>query len=134
VRFTIDLRAPVDADRLAAAAAITAALERIALSRQVDLALTQTHEAAATACAPWLRLQLASALEAHGIAPFQLPSGAGHDAMAMAALCPVGMLFIRCKGGISHTPEESITAEDAEMGVEVLATFLRGFMPDGRHV
>jgi allantoate deiminase len=47
--------------------------------------------------------------------------------MAIAALCPVAMLFVRCKGGISHTPEESITAEDADIAVAVLLEFLRNF-------
>jgi allantoate deiminase len=62
---------------------------------------------------------------------FALPSGAGHDAMAMAALCPVGMVFVRCRGGVSHTPEEFLSAEDALVGVEILADFLRGFAPTG---
>jgi acetylornithine deacetylase/succinyl-diaminopimelate desuccinylase-like protein len=47
--------------------------------------------------------------------------------MAMAALCPVGMVFLRCRGGVSHTPEEFLAAEDAELGVAVLVDFLRGF-------
>jgi allantoate deiminase len=51
--------------------------------------------------------------------------------MAVAALCPVGMLFVRCKGGISHTPEESITEADAEMAVAVLIAFLRNFTGPG---
>ena len=48
------------------------------------------------------------------------PPGAGHDAVAMAALCPVGMLFVRCLGGISHNPAESITVEDADVAARVL--------------
>ncbi len=54
-----------------------------------------------------------------------LPSGAGHDAMAMAALCPVAMLFVRCAGGISHHPAEAITLEDADAAMRVLLHFLR---------
>ena len=50
----------------------------------------------------------------------RLASGAGHDAVAMAALCPVAMLFVRCKGGISHNPAESITVEDADMAARIL--------------
>ncbi len=134
VDFTIDLRAPEDAARLAAATAIAAALERIAGSRNIDLAFTQTHDAPATACAPWLQDRLAAATAAQGLQTVRLPSGAGHDAMAMAALCPVGMLFIRCAGGVSHTPEESITEEDAEMGVTILTAFLRAFEPELAYV
>jgi allantoate deiminase len=134
VDFTIDLRAPVDADRLAAASCIAHGLERIAASRAVDMEMIQSHDAAATICAPWLREKLAAAVAAQGLPATFLPSGAGHDAMAMAALCPVAMLFIRCAGGVSHTPEESITAQDAEMGVNILVDFLRGFEPETRHV
>ncbi len=131
VEFSIDLRAPVDADRLDAASAILAGLDRIALSRLVDYELLQTHEAAAAACAPWLQARLMAAVVAHTGRGFALPSGAGHDAMAMAELCPVGMVFIRCRGGVSHTPEEFLSAEDAAVGVEILADFLRGFSAGG---
>ena len=55
-----------------------------------------------------------------GIPPVRLASGAGHDAVAMATLCPAAMLFVRCKGGISHHPAESITAADADVAVRVL--------------
>jgi hydantoinase/carbamoylase family amidase len=134
VEFSIDLRAPVDADRLETAAVIRAGLDRIAVSRLVDYELMQTHEAPATSCAAWLQAQLAAAVQAQGGAPFHLPSGAGHDAMAMAALCPVGMVFVRCAGGVSHTPEESISAADAEVGVEVLVSFLKNFLPEAAHV
>jgi acetylornithine deacetylase/succinyl-diaminopimelate desuccinylase-like protein len=51
--------------------------------------------------------------------------------MAMAELCPVGMVFVRCRGGVSHTPEEFLSAEDAAMGVEILSDFLRGFSTEG---
>ena len=50
-----------------------------------------------------------------------LPSGAGHDAVAIAELCPVGMLFLRCKGGISHHPAESVEVADIEKAAVVLS-------------
>jgi allantoate deiminase len=50
----------------------------------------------------------------------RLASGAGHDAVAMANLCPSAMLFVRCKGGVSHNPAESITVEDADAAARVL--------------
>jgi hypothetical protein len=49
--------------------------------------------------------------------------------MAMAKLCPVAMLFLRCKGGISHNPAEAITVEDAQAAVEVMLDFLMHFRP-----
>ena len=56
---------------------------------------------------------------------FSLLSGATHDASAMSDLCPVAMLFVRCKSGISHHHEESITADDADMAAKVLIRFLK---------
>jgi acetylornithine deacetylase/succinyl-diaminopimelate desuccinylase-like protein len=60
-----------------------------------------------------------------GFTPRYLPSGAGHDAMAMADLTDVGMLFVRCAGGVSHNPQEAMTLEDADIATRVLLTFLR---------
>jgi allantoate deiminase len=68
------------------------------------------------------------------MAPVALTSGAGHDAMAVAALCPVGMLFVRCAGGVSHNPAESITTEDADACMRVLLRFLRSFKPESAAV
>jgi allantoate deiminase len=56
-----------------------------------------------------------------------LPSGAGHDTMAMGKLCPAGMLFVRCKDGLSHNPLESITVEDCAIGLKALTQFVRDF-------
>jgi allantoate deiminase len=64
--------------------------------------------------------QLEAAVQGLGIEPLHLSSGAGHDAVAMTNLCPSAMLFVRCKGGISHNPAESITVEDADVAARVL--------------
>ncbi len=125
--YSIDIRAPEDSIRAQAVTAITTRLREIAARRDIEIAITQTHEAPATQCSPWLQAQLATAIAKQNLPIFHLPSGAGHDAMAIAALCPVAMLFTRCKGGISHTPAESITAEDADIAVTVLLDFLRNF-------
>ena len=125
--YSIDIRAPEDAVRKQAKRMITARLEEIATARNLEITITQSHEAAATVCAPWLQAQLANAIAACNLPIFHLPSGAGHDAMAIAALCPVAMLFTRCQGGISHTPAESITEADAAIAVNVLVEFLRRF-------
>jgi len=69
-------------------------------------------------------------VEGLGIPQRLLPSGAGHDAMAMGQLCPAGMLFVRCKGGISHNPLESITREDCAFGLAALTRFVREFRLD----
>jgi acetylornithine deacetylase/succinyl-diaminopimelate desuccinylase-like protein len=75
----------------------------------------------------------AHALTHLGVEPRRLVSGAGHDAMIIARVAPVGMIFVRCRGGISHNPLESITPEDADLAVRALMKAVRGFeVPVGR--
>jgi allantoate deiminase len=57
----------------------------------------------------------------------RLPSGAGHDGMAIVAIADIGMLFVRCKGGISHNPAEAITRADAEVAARVFLRFIERF-------
>jgi allantoate deiminase len=66
---------------------------------------------------------------AEGLPVRRLPSGAGHDGMAMSAIADVAMLFVRCAGGISHNPAEAITAEDAGAGARILYRFIEDFQP-----
>ena len=129
VRFTIDIRAPRDADRLAAVGDVLAELQRIAERRNVAIRVGKTHEGAVAKCAPWLQEQIAAAIRAQGIAVRKLPSGAGHDGMAMIDLCDIGMLFVRCEKGISHNPAESITQADAEIACRALLGFIEDFRP-----
>jgi allantoate deiminase len=128
-RFTIDLRAPDDAVRTEAAADLERTFRDIAARRGVTLRLERTYDEPARVCDPALVEGISAAVERAGVRPRRLPSGAGHDGLAVAALCPIGMLFVRCKGGISHNPAESITAEDAGTAVAVLVDLLRRFRP-----
>lgn len=128
-RFSIDLRSPTDAARIQAAEAIATELDAVAARRIVHVSLTKTYEALAAVSSPWLTDALEAAVARAGIPPLRLPSGAGHDGLAMIALCPIAMLFVRCKGGISHNPAESITAADAECAVSILGDFLRHLVP-----
>jgi allantoate deiminase len=130
--FTIDVRSSRDAWRDACAGEIRASVEAIATRRGVTAAVALAYTTPATACSPALIAALSHAVTRAGFAPVALPSGAGHDAMAIAPLCDIGMLFVRCKGGISHNPAESITVEDADACVRVLLEFLRGFQPTPR--
>lgn len=128
-RFSVDVRAPTDADRLDAVRDIIKAIQDLCSRRGVEYEIRKVHENPSTACAPWLMTQLEAAIVAEGIRPRYLPSGAGHDAMAMAAITDIGMLFVRCKGGISHTPDESVSLEDVEIGIRVLLRFMQQFKP-----
>jgi allantoate deiminase len=127
VRFTIDIRAPVDAQRERAVAAVLKRFSEIAGPRGIGLATEKLYEMPAAPCAPWLMEQIDSAIADAGITPFRLPSGAGHDGMAMKAIADIAMIFVRCERGISHNPAEAITAADAETGAQVLLNFIRNF-------
>jgi allantoate deiminase len=129
VRFTVDIRSPRDADRRAAVSEISAGMQAIAKRRGVSLEIRKTHEGAVATCAPWLREQIGAAIAAEGIRVRELPSGAGHDGMAMVELCDIGMLFVRCRGGISHNPAEAIAEADAGIATRVLARFIDNFRP-----
>ncbi|MEP7183668.1 MAG: allantoate amidohydrolase [Betaproteobacteria bacterium] len=132
VRFSLDTRAPTDELRERAVAAMRAEFAAIAARRDVDIALTPIWEARTAACAPSLQRQFAAAIHAAGVRVHHLPSGAGHDGMALVGLAPIGMLFVRCKGGISHNPAESITVDDAGVGARVLLAFIEQFTPPHR--
>jgi acetylornithine deacetylase/succinyl-diaminopimelate desuccinylase-like protein len=68
--------------------------------------------------------RLAEAVVAAGLPVERLPSGAGHDAVVMSEVVPVAMLFVRCAGGISHHPAESVTTDDVAATIDVLDRFL----------
>jgi hydantoinase/carbamoylase family amidase len=128
--FTIDIRAEQDAVRLAAVADVLKEMQAIAARRNVQLDINQTHDAASVPCAPWLQAQFAEAIGALGMPLRHLPSGAGHDAMAVAALTDVAMLFVRCgNGGISHHPDETMTVDDAQAAASVFSRFVEHFQP-----
>jgi len=131
-RFTIDIRSPEDSLRVAAVQDVLAELQAICRRRGVVLKTTQTHEGGVAACAPWLMEQMGAAIAAEGIAVRKLPSGAGHDGMAMIELCDIGMLFVRCEKGISHNPAEAITVADAEIGARVFLRFIENFRPQAQ--
>jgi allantoate deiminase len=128
-RFTVDIRAPDDVQRERAVAEVRLALLALAARRDIAAEITTLHESPAAPCAPWLMQQIDRAIEAEGLAAVRLPSGAGHDAMAMAAIAAIGMIFVRCAGGISHHPDERISEADAALGAATLERFVREFKP-----
>ncbi len=121
VGLSVDVRHADDAARLASAQRIIAGAHALAEGRGLTAEVASVSENAAVACAPRLIELMARA--AGGDVPL-LVSGAGHDAVPMSSLTDVGMLFVRCKGGVSHNPAESVTAEDVGVAIDVLGRFL----------
>jgi allantoate deiminase len=124
VRFTIDLRSPEDRERTRALADLEARLEEIACGRGLALQVVTTHEARAVRSDPKLLDALARAQARLGLPERRLVSGAGHDAMAIAAIAPVAMVFVRCREGISHDPAEYAAPADIEAALAVLVETL----------
>lgn len=126
----IDVRAASDEVRDAAVAEVRAALAALARRRGVGLAVETLQTLPASPCDPGLMARMDAAVAAAGARPMRLVSGAGHDAMIMARLAPMAMLFIRCAGGISHNPAESVTAADVDVGCRTLVAFIERLAED----
>jgi allantoate deiminase/N-carbamoyl-L-amino-acid hydrolase len=128
-QFSIDVRSLHDATRHGADADIRAAIDEIAARRGVTVRQRRVVDAASVSCTAALQDALAESIERVSLGrALRLPSGAGHDAMMMARLTPVGMLFVRCgNGGISHHPGESLSAADADSAARVFEDFLLHF-------
>ena len=129
VNFTIDIRAPTDPHRKRAVADIVRRIEAIAKRRGLALQVDVTHENRTVPCAPWLKAQVAEAVASEGYQVFELPSGAGHDGMAMIDIADVAMIFVRCRGGISHHPDEHVEVADVDAGAAVLLRLIESFRP-----
>ncbi len=126
--FTIDIRAETDSVRESAVCDVLNFMQQIAARRKVILDIEPTHEARSVRCADWLQKRLGDAIAGIGLPVRHLPSGAGHDAMAMAALTDVAMLFVRCgNDGISHHPDETMTLTDAGIAAKVFKHFVEQF-------
>ncbi len=100
-------------------------LKEIAKGRTVGVDIDTYQENPAVALDERVIEAAEEAIAACGAEPMRLSSGAGHDAGIMAKHCPSGMIFVRCKDGISHNPAESITAEDADLGVAAMLEAVR---------
>jgi len=124
-RFTLDVRAGDAAVRDRAAEDILRRFRAIAGRRDLGLSVRQVHDLPASPCDPALMDLLDAATAEAGYRPFRLVSGAGHDAMIMAALCPTAMLFLRCRGGVSHNPAEHVEPADAEAALAVMSGFIQ---------
>jgi len=125
VALTIDIRAVTPGVRESAAQEVSDTLQAICTRRRIRLDIERIQDLAGALCDERLTSLLGRAVEERqGNTPPMLLSQAGHDAMIMANLAPMTMLFIRCKGGISHNPAESVDDADVEAAHQALVTFV----------
>ena len=122
--LSLDVRHLDDARRISAVEKLRASAATIAQKRGVRLAWKPVQQTASVACDPGLVSLFKSAVANHQPRVLALPSGAGHDAAAMSAVCPVAMLFVRCEGGVSHHPAESVQTADVAQAIAVLHDFV----------
>ena len=120
----LDVRHPEDADRHWAVAHLRRRGGEIASARGVGCDWEPLHEQAAVRCDPGLTGRMWQAVQDVGVEPHALASGAGHDAATMAKIAPATMLFVRCAGGVSHHPDESVSEADVAVGVDALTRFV----------
>jgi len=125
-----DIRSGSEAARAKLADALKSGAREIAERRHLGLTITSTREVPTTPCHQAIQDSFAEAVRALGAEPLRLGSGAGHDGQAMAKLCPIGMLFVRCRGGISHNPMEYASPRDLGLAVAALIGFIERFDPE----
>jgi allantoate deiminase len=121
---SLDVRDARDQRRRAAVRALYAQAREVARRRGLRLVWTPVQQTPAVRCDAGLTRLLAASVTGRGIGVVRLPSGAGHDAAALATLCPVAVLFVRCRGGVSHHPAESVRPTDVACAIGVLADFI----------
>lgn len=125
VRFTLDIRSLDQAKLEVSCRDLLETLDDIAKARGLKIESELFYQAESVPCAEPLQQLWGSAIElATRQAPLFLASGAGHDALAMAHLTQVGMLFVRCEKGISHNPREKVNPEDVEVALDCLREML----------
>lgn len=123
--FSLDLRAPSDAQRDHLVADVLHAAHTICARRGLTLKLNETLRASAAPSAPPWQARWEAAVAALGLPQHHMPSGAGHDAMQIHTVMPQAMLFVRGEnGGISHNPLESTTADDMQLAVDAFTHLL----------
>lgn len=125
VRMTLELRSPDDMVRERSGAELQAFVRQVAHDHGLDCDIVRSYHQPAQPCDKMLSKHLATAVQTAGGKGLRLPSGATHDASAMANLCPIAMLFVRCRKGISHNPEEFASSDDLAKAIEALCGFLK---------
>ncbi|MGL4380974.1 MAG: allantoate amidohydrolase [Vibrio sp.] len=125
-RFTIDIRSLSQSTLERCSLELLTRLAEIAYQRGLDFGYQTLYQADAVRCSRQLQQQWASVVETvTQSAPLFLPSGAGHDGLAMAKLTDIGMLFVRCEQGISHNPREQVMVEDVGIALQCLIEMVK---------
>jgi allantoate deiminase/N-carbamoyl-L-amino-acid hydrolase len=126
--LSLDIRAGDDVTRDAAIADVRAEIDAIAQRRGVTVEIKEMQRMGAVACSARVQSLFADAIMRAGVTPRFLPSGAGHDAVNFGGITDMGMLFVRCgNGGVSHSPRETVSAEDVDLGARVLLDVLQHY-------
>lgn len=120
VEFALDLRDIDETIRNQAEANFTTYAEEVCRKRGVELKLETLQRIASVPCSQSIQEVIQEACNKLNIEPFALPSGAGHDGMQFTEYCPIGMIFIRSRDGISHNPAEWSSIEDCGKGTAIL--------------
>lgn len=124
VVLSLDVRHPRDASRRTALTLLQAAAKKIAQTRKLALDWEVTQDNGAVACAPQLAALLDQSVQQVQGRSLSLVSGAGHDAVVMSAVVPASMLFVRCRDGLSHHPDEYASPADMNVALRVVVDFL----------
>lgn len=123
--FTLDVRHPVDTERVRLLKVLEDAVRKTTATRGLKLDWQLVQENDAVICDAGLTGNLCDALERVTGSRRQLASGAGHDGVALAKVAPIGMIFVRCRSGLSHHPDEYAAPADIGVGIRVLVEFLK---------
>jgi len=121
VTLTLDVRSPRDAQRREWCEKFLGVAAEIGRRRNVGVTVAPISERAAVQCSPRINSLLRQAI---GEGAVEVSSGAGHDGVYMSEMTDIGMLFVRCKGGVSHNPAESVEEADVAVAIDVLSRFL----------
>lgn len=124
VGFSLEFRSSTDEKRKAAIDLVKRGAQRMGVRRKLEFVFEPFHETNTTACTPFMQNLFSDAIASLGYEAIRIPSGAGHDAQVMAKLCPMAMLFVRCKGGISHNPAEFASEQDMGLSIVALTRFI----------
>ncbi|MFT4263597.1 MAG: allantoate amidohydrolase [Nocardioides sp.] len=124
--FSLDLRAATDEERDGMWDVIVETIDELCEERWLRFEYDENHSAPAAPCSPWLQQAVIDGIVMTGDTdPMGIWSRAGHDAMAIAQIAEIGMLFVRCYDGISHHPGESVREIDVELGLDAFEAAVR---------